>query len=91
MPCFRLGAFGTEGMTTKRVRGLFSFVTRPDRHIFGIGMDLLGHAANRLTDEDEVGCYAAQVASDATALHTFYERVFERQGSFPVHERDLAV
>jgi hypothetical protein len=89
MPCFRLGAFGTEGMTTKRIKGLFSFVTRPDRNIFPVGMDLLSWAANRLTDDDEITCYAAQVSSDATALMSFYERVFERQGSFPVYERVL--
>ena len=29
-PCFRLGAFGTEGLNTKRVNGLFSYlVARP--------------------------------------------------------------
>ena len=31
MPCFRLGAFGTEGMQTKRINGLFSFLARPAR------------------------------------------------------------
>lgn len=89
MPCFRLGAFGTEGMTTKRIRGLFSFVARPDRNIFTVGMDMLSFAANRLSDADDIVCYAAQVATDAVALHSFYQRVFERQGSFPVYEREL--
>lgn len=89
MPCFRLGAFGTEGMTTKRIRGLFSFVTGKDRNVFTSGMDLLGHATSRLRDEDDISCYAAQVASDATGLYAFYQRVFERQGSFPVFEREL--
>lgn len=89
MPCFRLGAFGAEGMTAKRIRGFFSFVTAPDRNIFPIGMDLLSHASNLLTDDDEIACYAAQVASDASALHSFYQRVFEKQGSFPVYERNL--
>jgi hypothetical protein len=89
MPCFRLGAFGTEGMTSKRIRGLFSFVTRPDRNVFTVGMDLLGYAAHQLRDEDEIACYAAQVASDAPALFAFYQRIFERQGSFPVYEREL--
>ncbi|MSQ94857.1 MAG: hypothetical protein EXR98_09925 [Gemmataceae bacterium] len=89
MPCFRFGAFGTEGMTAKRIKGLFSFVTRPDRNIFTVGMDMLSFAANRLSDADDITCYAAQVASDAVALHSFYSRVFERQGSFPVYERDL--
>ena len=89
MPCFRLGAFGTEGMTTKRVKGLFSFVARPDRSLHAHGMDLLCHATNRLQDDDEIACYAAQVASDVPALFGFYQRTFERQGSFPVYERDL--
>lgn len=90
MPCFRLGAFGTEGMTTKRIKGLFSFVTKPERSVFGIGMDMLSYASNMLTDDDEIGSYAAQVASDATALSAFYQQTFERQGSFPVFEKDLA-
>lgn len=89
MPCFRLGAFGTEGMTHKRIRGLFSFVTGPDRNVFTTGMDLLGHATNRLRDDDDIGCYAAQVPSDAATLFPFYERTFERQGSFPIYERAL--
>ena len=89
MPCFRLGAFGSEGMTTKRIKGMFSFVARSDLNIFTTGMDLLGHASNRLKDDDDVACYAAQVATDAPALLAFYQRIFERQGSFPVYERDL--
>jgi hypothetical protein len=90
MPCFRLGAFGAEGMTTKRIKGLFSFVTSPDRNVFSDGMDLLSYASKMLTDDDEINCYAAQAASDATALSAFYQRIFERQGSFPVFEKDLA-
>jgi hypothetical protein len=90
MPCFRLGAFGTEGMTHKRIKGLFSFVTRPDRNVFSAGMDLLNYAINKvMKDDDEITSYAAQVASDATALLAFYKQVFERQGSFPVYERKL--
>lgn len=89
MPCFRLGAFGTEGMTTKRIKGLFSFVMRPDRPVFSVGMDMLTYAANQLTDDDDIAVYAAQAATDAKAVFPFYHRVFERQGSFPVYERDL--
>ena len=76
-------------MTTKRVRGLFSFVTAPGRNVFTTGMDLLGYATNLLKYDDDIACYAAQVATDAPALFSFYERTFERQGSFPVYERDL--
>lgn len=89
MPCFRLGAFGTEGMTTKRIRGLFSFVAPLDKSLLSVGMDLLAHATYRLSDEDDISCYAAQVASDVPLLHAFYQRSFEKQGSFPVFERDL--
>lgn len=90
LPCFRLGAFGTEGMTAKRIKGLFSFVAAPDRGIFGIGMDLLSYACNLLCDADEITCFAAQAASDAPALSAFYQKFFERQGSFPIYERELA-
>jgi hypothetical protein len=89
MPCFRLGAFGTEGMSTKRVKGLFSFVARPDRTLPGFGMDLLGYAANHIGVDEDLECCAAQVPSDLPALLTFYQRHFQRQGSFPVLERDL--
>jgi hypothetical protein len=89
MPCFRLGAFGAEEMTAKRIKGLFSFVAKPDRNVFAVGMDMLGHASSMLQDDDEILCYAAQVASDAPALVAFYSQVFERQGSFPVYERNL--
>jgi hypothetical protein len=89
MPCFRLGAFGTEGMTTKRIKGLFSFVARLDQYLVGLGMDLLAYAALRLSEEDDISCFAAQVASDVPPLLSFYQRHFERQGSFPVLEREL--
>ena len=89
MPCFRLGAFGTEGMSTKRVRGLFSFLARPDRSLPGLAMDLLGYAANRLSVGDDLTGFAAQVPSDAPGLFAFYQQHFQRQGSFPVLERDL--
>src|SRR5262249_8718655 len=89
MPCFRLGAFGTEGMTVKRVRGLFSFVARADRSLPSVAMDLLAHAANRFAADDDIECFAAQAPSDAPELLAFYQRNFQRQGSFPVLERDL--
>ncbi len=89
MPCFRLGAFGTEGMQTKRIRGLFSFLARPDKTLFSLGMDLLCHATYRLSETDDLGSFAAQVASDVPLLLSFYQRNFRRQGSFPVYERDL--
>lgn len=89
MPCFRLGAFGTEGMQAKRIKGLFSFVAKPGPSLTAIALDLMGHAAFRLRDYDDVNSLAAQVASDVPELLNFYERNFRRQGSFPVFEKPL--
>jgi hypothetical protein len=88
MPCFRLGAFGTEGMTTKRINGLFSFLTADARDAHPMALDLLGYAAYRLQDTD-VETFAAQVPSDAGHLLRFYKQYFQRQGSFPILERTL--
>jgi hypothetical protein len=90
MPCFRLGAFGTEGMQTKRINGLFSFLARDDRDLSTLGLDLMGQAAFRLHDSDTASL-AAQVPSDVPHLLRFYQRNFQRQGGFPVLERDLTV
>jgi hypothetical protein len=87
-PCFRLGAFGTEGMTAKRINGLFSFLAAADRDMNRLAMDLMGYAASRL-EESDAGALAAQVASDAPHLLRFYQQHFRRQGSFPVFERSL--
>ncbi len=89
MPCFRLGAFGTEGMQTKRINGLFSFLARPDNNVSPLGLDLIGQASYRLQRTEDVGTLAGQVPSDVPHLLRFYERHFRRQGSFPVLEREL--
>ena len=89
MPCFRLGAFGTEGMQAKRINGLFSFVARPDRSLSALGLDLMGQAAYRLQETDDVAFLAAQCPSDVPALMQFYQRNFQKQGSFPMLERTL--
>jgi hypothetical protein len=88
MPCFRLGAFGTEGLTVKRINGLFSFLARPDRNLNVLAMDLMGVAATRL-EKSDTGALAAQVPSDVPHLLRFYQQYFRRQGSFPVYERML--
>jgi L-amino acid N-acyltransferase YncA len=90
MPCFRLGAFGTEGMQTKRINGLFSMLARADNNVSPHGLDLMGHAAYRLQRTADVGTLAGQVPSDVPHLLRFYERHFRRQGSFPMLERELA-
>jgi hypothetical protein len=88
MPCFRLGAFGTEGFTTKRIKGLFSFLAAPDQNAGQLALDLLNFAAMRLDDTD-IETFAAQVPSDAAQLARFYKQYFRKQGSFPVFERVL--
>ena len=88
MPCFRLGAFGTEGMTSKRINGLFSFLAADAANTNPLALDLLGYAAFRLRDT-EVETLAAQVPSDAGQLLRFYKQYFQRQGSFPIFERAL--
>ena len=89
MPCFRLGAVGTEGMQTKRVNGLFSFAAAEGPDVNVIGLALLSDAALRLEDA-EVATLAAQASTDAPHLLRFYQQYFRRQGSFPVFERSLA-
>jgi hypothetical protein len=88
MPCFRLGAFGTEGMTVKRINGMFSFLVKQDRDANRLGLEIMGHAAGRL-DASDLSTIAAQVPSDAPHLARFYQQYFRRQGSFPVFERSL--
>jgi hypothetical protein len=88
MPCFRLGAFGTEGMSWKRVNGLFSFLAAAGPTLTAYGLDLLRAAATRLETTD-LGTLAAQCPSDAAHLLRFYQSYFRKQGSFPVFERSL--
>jgi hypothetical protein len=88
MPCFRLGAFGAEGMQTKRVNGLFSFLCSSERDVNPLALDLMHQATVRL-EQTNVESLAAQVPSDAPHLVQFYQRYFRHQGSFPVFERTL--
>ena len=88
-PCFRLGAFGTEGMDAKRVNGLFSFIAKPDRSLSGYGLELMIEAVRRVAEGDTFNGLAAQVSSTSPALLGFYQKFFRRQGSFPIYERTL--
>jgi hypothetical protein len=88
MPCFRLGAFGTEGLTTKRLNGLFSFLVPDNRDVSPRGLDLLSYASQSLGETD-IATVAAQVSSAVPHLLRFYERYFRKQGSFPIFEREL--
>jgi hypothetical protein len=89
MPCFRLGAFGTEGLTHKRINGLFSLLAADTRDLTVFGLDLMAHASNRVSDVD-VATFAAQAPSDAPHLVRFYKSLFRRQGGFPILERDIS-
>jgi hypothetical protein len=88
MPCFRLGAFGSEGMSVKRINGVFSFLASEPREAHPYGLELLSYACVAVEATD-VETFAAQVPSDAEHLSRFYKSIFRRQGSFPVFEREL--
>ncbi|VTR97365.1 Uncharacterized protein OS=Singulisphaera acidiphila (strain ATCC BAA-1392 / DSM 18658 / VKM B-2454 / MOB10) GN=Sinac_5816 PE=4 SV=1 [Gemmata massiliana] len=88
-PCFRLGAFGTEGLNTKRVNGLFSFMVADPGRALTAGLALLSEASQEMT-EGTVTALAAQCPSDAPHLTSFYTRYFKEHGRFPVLEKRLA-
>jgi hypothetical protein len=85
MPCFRLGAFGTERERHKRVTGLFSCVFADQAE----GDVLLSSALVSLATPSPLTHIAAQAPSDAGSLCGWYDRFFERQGSFPILSRRL--
>jgi len=87
-PCFRLGAFGTEGLNTKRVNGLFSFIVADPANARTAGLALLSETSLEMT-EDTVEALAAQCPSDVPHLAGFYARYFKEQGRFPVLEKRL--
>ena len=88
-PCFRLGAFGTEGLAHKRINGLFSIIFPRGRSSAAFALELMEHAAAKL-DGTTATAIAAQVPSDAPHLLAFYQTHFRRQASFPVFERVFA-
>jgi hypothetical protein len=85
MPCFRLGAFGTEGERHKRVNGLFSCVFLDEND----GDLLLKAALAADSGRSHLTHLAAQAPSDSPTLCAWYDRYFERQGSFPIMSREL--
>jgi hypothetical protein len=90
MPCFRLGAFGTEFMQAKRIKGLFSLLARDDGNFPTLALDALGRVVIKSQELEDLDVLAAQVPSDVPHLVRFYAQRFRRQGSFPVYERSLS-
>jgi len=86
MPCFRLGAFGTERERHKRVNGLFSCVVADEAE----GELLLTAWADSQATQSGLTHVAAQAPSDAVWLCSCYDRFFQRQGSFPIWSRRLS-
>jgi hypothetical protein len=86
MPCFRLGAFGTEGQRHKRVNGLYScvFVDEQDGDL------LFAASLAEIPAKSSLNHLAAQAPSDAPALCAWYDRHFDRQSSFPILSRPLS-
>jgi hypothetical protein len=87
-PCFRLGAFGTEGLSTKRVNGLFSYLVADPASALTAGLALLSEANQEMTDSS-VTSIAAQCPSDAAHLVGFYSRYFKEHGRFPILEKQI--
>jgi hypothetical protein len=85
MPCFRLGALGTERERHKRVNGLFSAVFADAI----AGESLLSWLVATRARPAGLTHLAAQVPSNAPDLCDWYDRFFQRQGSFPILERRL--
>jgi hypothetical protein len=83
-----LGAFGTEGLNTKRVNGLFSFLVANPQEALTAGLALLSEASQEMTD-GTVTALAAQCPSDMPHLANFYTRYFKEQGRFPMLEKQL--
>ena len=88
MPCFRLGAIGTESERTKRVNGLFSYVAQAGRENHRFGRLLVGEACRRF-ERAGILHVAAQCRSDRPAELSLYDSHFQRQKSFPIFIRDL--
>jgi hypothetical protein len=88
-PCFRMGAFGTEGLNCKRVNGLFSYLVTKSEHALPAGLGLLHEASQEMT-EGSVSTICAQCPTDQPHLINFYARYFKEQGRFPVLERTLS-
>ena len=86
---FDSALFGTEGMNTKRVNGLFSMLIGADSDGLAVGLDLLSFVLGKLQDES-IDMLAAQVPSDSKHLLGFYQRYFRKQGAFPIYERALS-
>ncbi|MDB5310867.1 MAG: hypothetical protein JWO38_5069 [Gemmataceae bacterium] len=87
-PCFRMGAFGTEGLNAKRVNGLFSYLVSKPEHAIPAGLALLAETSQEMT-EGSASSIAAQCPSDVPYLLNFYSRYFKEQGRFPILERTL--
>jgi hypothetical protein len=85
---FWAGAFGFDGLAGPKVNGLFSFLTAPGKDAVLVGQDLLWYGTARL-ETSTFPALAAQVPSDAPHLLRFYERYFQKRGSFPILERDV--
>ena len=81
-PCFRLGAFGSEGLNAKRINGLFSFLVANPANAITAGLALLHEASEEMTD-GTVTALAAQCPSDAPHLARLLLAVLSRTRPFP--------
>ncbi len=82
MPCFRLGALGTESERHKRVNGMFACGFEDGSS----GEVLLAEAVRRFKEAGLTHA-AAQGFSDHPAVCRFFDRFFARQGAVPILAR----
>jgi hypothetical protein len=86
MPCFRLGAFGTECQRHKRVNGLFSCIFADEAE--GELMMMLDSVWSRAR-ESGLTHIAAQAPSDVPSICALYDRHLRRQATFPILARHV--
>jgi len=86
MPCFRLGAFGTERERHKRINGLFScvFADEAEAELLMVLESVWSRAR-----ESGLTHIAAQAPSDAPSICALYDLYLQRQGTFPILARHL--
>jgi len=87
-PTYWFGSLGSEGLAAKKVNGLFSFATASSKDAMLIGQDLLWYGTSR-RETNSFEDLAAQVPSDVPHLLEFYQRYFQKRGSFAVYEREV--
>jgi hypothetical protein len=84
----RAGSFGVDHLLAEPMTGMFSILIAPGKDAVSIGLDLLGHA-NELISDDQLEVIAAQVRSDSPELKSFYDRFFRHQNTLTLLKKPI--